>query len=141
MMISFDNGEEKLFADFLYIKNTEVVKSRFINAEIRVVGVADQGIPIVSVKGHSGLFAIDYLDHYVIVQIADGVDSLYKFLNEVEKLWAFSSSSINLDIQEDKIIQAIALAEDFKKENPNSDFGFWEIECFPGLNLGFDQIN
>jgi hypothetical protein len=139
--ISSDATENiELVADFIYIKDIEKVKSMFTNSSISIVGIADQAIPLVKSVENEGLFAIDYINDYIIIKVANTLDSLLVFLDRMQELWKQSSSMINLNLSEENNILAISAFNDFKSENQGCDFSFWEIECLPGLNLGFEQI-
>jgi hypothetical protein len=130
----------ELVADFMYIKDIEKVKSVFLNTKFNIIGIADQAIPIVKSVENKELFAIDYINDYIIIKVANTLDSLLRFLDRIQKIWKSSNSIINLNLSEENNILAISAFNDFKSENPGCDFSFWEIECLPGLNLGFEQI-
>jgi hypothetical protein len=134
--VSIDE-DEAAWEIYDYLYTFPEVQRLFDNQPFRVIGEVDGMMPLARKKGEEKVFALSEMETYEIIPVASGLKQLVPFLNEVQKMWNGHPGETTLPVTEQNLAKARELLEFFQHENPGINPDFWEINCFPGLNLGF----
>ncbi|MCA6364293.1 MAG: hypothetical protein IM638_14740 [Bacteroidetes bacterium] len=123
------------FYDFL--EKLDVVRELIPDMNFRVIGEIDKRQPIICKTESETVYLLYEMDSYSLIPLATHVENLIRFLDGVEYMWIGNENETILKVTDANLKEARQLIETFAKNNPGIDTDFWEMQCFPGLTLGF----
>jgi hypothetical protein len=113
-------------------------QSLFDNQPFSVIGEVNGMAALARKKGEEKIFLVSEMETKEIILVASGLKQLVSFLDEVQKMWdAEPAGEIILNVTKENLAKARELLAVFEQENPGADLGYWEYQCFAGLNMGF----
>jgi hypothetical protein len=123
------------FYDFLV--KMDGVKMLIPDLTFQVIGQVDKRQPIIRKPDSETIYLLYEMESYALIPLATRVENLISFLNGVEYMWIGNENETILKVTDANLKEARQLIETFAKNNPGIDTDFWEMQCFPGLTLGF----